>query len=229
MCLASSPFVLGREMEGREGVLEQAQFSKDVRDNGRLLVIVSALSEPALPLAKRVVQQLRNLPPFLIPDNREAPVSLRVLSSVPSWAQEKNKPQQNLQRRKLVACFLGVASCQDADELTDANADYIREASLMGRNVLSKLLVVFGSEKRLSAQLRGIKSNFLLMDLGSDGLGNKDQVGPQANGLSQRLFECLGQSLAQLTAMQRKEDESCRSIAKKLEGNLTVADEELQK
>ena len=214
-------------MEGREGVLEQAQFSKDVRDNGRLLVIVSALSESSLPSARRVVRQLRNLPPFLIPESREAAVSLRVLASVPSWAQEKNKPQQNLQRRKLVACFLGVASCQDAHELADANADYNREASLMGRNVLSKLIVVFGPENRLGAELKGIKSNLFLVDPGSDSMGKE---GPQlANGLSQRLFECLGQSLAQLTAMQRKEEESCRQITKKLEGNLTIAEEESQK
>ena len=212
-------------MEGREGALEQAQFSKDVRDNGRLLVIVSALSESALPLARRVIVQLRSLPPFLIPDNREAAVSLRVLASVPNWAQEKNKPQHNLPKRKLVACFLGVASCRDGDELMDANGDYNREASLMGRNVLSKLFVVFGSEYRLGAELRGIKSNFLLVDLGSGAL----EKGDFHSGLSQRLFECLGQSLAQLAAMQRKEDDLCRTVARRLEGNLTLADEESQK
>lgn len=218
-------------MEGREGALEQPEFSTDPRDNGRLLVIVSALTESALSLAKRVVGQLRNLPPFMIPDNREAAVSLRVLASVPSWARDKNKRELFLHRSKLVTCFVGVATCQDADELTNATSLYKREVSQMGKKVLSTFCVVFGEESRLGAQLRGVKGDVLLLDQTSSALGEEDEerADLQASRLSQLLFKCLGQSLSQLTAMLHKEEDHSHSIAKKLEGSLTVADEEVQR
>lgn len=104
-------------------VPEQADFSTDVRDNGRVAVAVHPLSPAAAPLTRCLLDYLRKLPPFQAADQREGVLSLKFLYSLPHWVtSEIKKDMFSASRRRRLACLLCVDYCKDEDEVAILNA-----------------------------------------------------------------------------------------------------------
>lgn len=147
---------------------EQPDFSTDVRDNGRVLVVVYPLTQAAAPLAIRVAAYFRKLPPFQAAEQREGVLSLRFLCSLPHWAATNDsvkKEGTGSSRRRRLVCVFGVSHCKHEDEVTNASLTFMDLCSRFGSTLLVSRCLIYGPASRLGGGLTKDKHGFVLFDL----------------------------------------------------------------
>ena len=108
-------------------ILEQPDFSLDIQDNGRLHIVVLALTKSSHDLVRAIAGHLRTLPPFQPHDHNQndGVLSLRILTELPCWSRdEKHKSEGSLNGSKRLFGLFGVAHCLDVDDLTNATTVY---------------------------------------------------------------------------------------------------------
>ena len=192
-------------MELSRAIPEQADFSTDVCDNGRVAVAVLPLTPSAAPLACSILSCLRKLPPFQAAEQRDGVLSLKFLSSLPQWVfpDSIRKDGFATSRRRRLACLLCVDYCSSEAAVSKATEGFKEHCKQLGGTLLASRCLIYGPMEPLVDEKRGVSFFNLTCtpDAIAEGEGNI-----QYNRLEGILSECMATVYSKLNGVTKEND-----------------------
>ena len=184
---------------------EQADFSTDVCDNGRIAVAVLPLTPSAGPLVSSILRYLRKLPPFQAAEQREGVLSLRFLSSLPHWVfpDSVKKDGFSTSRRRRLACLLCVDYCTSESAVSKATEGFKEASKQLGNTLLASRCLIYGPMEPRVDEKRGVSFFNLTSTPDAIAEGEGDIQYKRLEGI---LSECMATVYSKLNGVAREND-----------------------